>query len=149
MRGARRGPRPRHRSRRRRAGGTAPVTARRTRDGRHVLDNGLLRVAVDGDGLVRSLVDLATGRDAIAPEGAGNLLELHRDEPTSDPAHTLALGSERTRKDLTLAEEIELIADGPLVATVRIRRGNGRSVFTQHLTLTAGSPSLLVDTEVD
>ncbi|MFB7494469.1 alpha-mannosidase [Streptomyces sp. NPDC056161] len=129
--------------------GTAPVTARRTQDGRHILDNGRLRVTVDGDGLVRSLVDLATGRDAIAPGWAGNLLELHRDEPVTDPARTLALGSERTRRDLTRAEGIELVAAGPLVATVRISRGNGRSVFTQDLTLTAGSPSLVVDTEVD
>ncbi|MER7794770.1 glycoside hydrolase family 38 C-terminal domain-containing protein [Streptomyces sp. NPDC097640] len=129
--------------------GTAPVMARRTREGHRVLDNGLVRVTIDGDGLVRSLVDPATGHDVIAPGGRGNLLELHRDEPVADPARTLALGSDRTRRDLIHAQDIELLASGPLVATVRVRRGNGRSVFTQDLTLTAGRPSLTVDTEVD
>ncbi|MDW6065657.1 hypothetical protein SAZ11_57595 [Streptomyces sp. FXJ1.4098] len=120
--------------------GTAPVTVRRTREGHRVLDNGLVRVTVDGDGLVCSLVDPVTGHDVIAPGGRGNLLELHRDEPVADPARTLALGSDRTRRDLIHAQDIELLANGPLVATVRVRRGNGRSVFTQDLTLTAAGP---------
>ena len=33
------------------------------------------------DGLLASLVDYATGREAIAPGVPGNLLELHRDTP--------------------------------------------------------------------
>jgi alpha-mannosidase len=130
-------------------GGTAPVTVDRTDDGGYVLGNGLIRVTVDGDGLVRSLVDLATGHDAVAPEGGGNLLELHPDEPATDPARRPAPGNEKTRPQAIRAEEIELVAAGPLLATVRVRSGNGRSVLTQELTLTAGSHSLTLDTEVD
>ncbi|MFF1450469.1 alpha-mannosidase [Streptomyces sp. NPDC058274] len=120
---------------------TAPVTARTTSDGQHVLDNGLLRVLVDADGLVRSAVDLTTGRDAVAPGEAGNLLQLHRAEPDRR-----AVGALRELRD---AEQVELRAYGPLLATLRVRRGTGRSTVTQDLTLTAGSRVLTVDTEVD
>ncbi|MYV51769.1 hypothetical protein, partial [Streptomyces sp. SID3212] len=58
-----------------------PVTVAPAEGGGHTLDNGLLRVHVDAEGLVRSALDLITGRDAIAPGAAGNLLQLHRDDP--------------------------------------------------------------------
>ncbi|WP_329544155.1 glycosyl hydrolase-related protein [Streptomyces sp. NBC_01356] len=122
--------------------GTARVTAHTTVDGQHIMDNGLLRVCVDVAGLVRSVVDLTTGRDALAPGAAGNLLQLLRDEAALD------LHSGRSR-DLSAAEQVELRACGPLLATVRVRRGTGRSTFLQDLTLTAGSRALTVDTEVD
>ncbi|MFC9842186.1 alpha-mannosidase [Streptomyces sp. NPDC060223] len=114
--------------------GTARVTAHTTVDGQHILDNGLLRVRVDTAGLVRSAVDLATGRDALASDGAGNLLQLLRGEES---------------RDLLGAGQVELLACGPLLARVRIRRGTGRSTFVQDLTLTAGSHTLTIDTEVD
>jgi alpha-mannosidase len=114
--------------------GTARVTAHTTVDGQQVLDNGLLRVRVDAAGLVRSAVDLATGRDALAPGGAGNLLQLLRGDQALD---------------LVEAGQVELRACGPLLASVRVRRGTGRSTFVQDLTLTAGSHALTVDTEVD
>ncbi|MFJ2827882.1 alpha-mannosidase [Streptomyces sp. NPDC087263] len=114
--------------------GTARVTAHTTVDGQHILDNGLLRVRVDAAGLVRSAVDLTTGRETLAPDGAGNLLQLLRGEQG---------------RDLLEADQVELHAGGPLLATVRVRRGTGRSTFVQDLTLTAGSHALTVDTEVD
>ena len=46
-----------------------------------MLENGLVRAVVDGRGLLTSVVDLASGREAIAPGAAGNLLQLHPDVP--------------------------------------------------------------------
>ncbi|SEN36912.1 alpha-mannosidase [Actinacidiphila rubida] len=128
--------------------GTAPVTVAPSGDGGHVLDNGLLRVVVDADGLVRSLVDLPTAREAIAPGEAGNLLQLHRDEPVAWSAFHLD-ARERGRRDLTDARSVEVREHGPLLASVRVVRGTGRSTVVQDLVLTAGARSLAVDTEVD
>ncbi|WP_433893234.1 alpha-mannosidase [Streptomyces sp. CA-111067] len=130
-------------------GDTAPVTLRATGDGGYELANGLLRVSIDAAGLVRAAVHLATGRDAVAPGGAGNLLQLHRDEPASWSALQLDPGYRSTRRDLDTAERIEVRADGPLLATVRVVRGTGRSTVVQDLTLTAGGHALTIDTEVD
>lgn len=52
-------------------------------DGRYLLDNGVVRVVIDGAGRITSLIDYASGREAIAPGGAGNRLELHRDTPNA------------------------------------------------------------------
>ena len=49
--------------------------------GGYILDNGIIRAVVDARGLLVSLTDRATGREAIAPGEVGNLLELHRDTP--------------------------------------------------------------------
>jgi alpha-mannosidase len=129
--------------------GTAPVTVTPAQDGGHLLDNGLLRVHIDPHGLVRSAVDLATGRDAVAPGEAGNLLQLHRDEPAGWSALHLDPGYRSTRRDLDTAERVEVLACGPLLAAVRVTRGTGRSTVVQDLVLSAGSRSLAVDTEVD
>ncbi|MBM9507240.1 alpha-mannosidase [Actinacidiphila acididurans] len=125
--------------------GTAPVTVVADSGG-HVLDNGLLRVRVDAAGLVRSVLDLASGRDAIAPGEAGNLLQLHRDDPTAFSALRL---DPRECRDLTAAQSVEVRERGPLLASLRVVRGTGRSTVTQELSLTAGGRSLTVDTEVD
>ena len=127
-------------------GDTEPVTVGSGPDGEHVLDNGLLRVRVDAAGLVRSAVDLATGREAIAPGQAGNLLQLQRDEPAAWSALHL---DPRTRRDLDTAQRVEVRDRGPLLACVRVVRGTGRSTVVQDLTLGAGSHALTIDTEID
>ena len=48
-----------------------------------VLDNGLVRAAVDPHGHLVSLIDHADGREAISPDEPANRLRLHRDEPAN------------------------------------------------------------------
>ncbi|MFG2171592.1 alpha-mannosidase [Streptomyces niveus] len=137
-------------------GGTAPVSvtaADPALGGGHLLENGLLRIHVDAAGLVRSALDLTADREAIAPGGAGNLLQLHRDDPALWSATRLdaprrdAHGG--THRDLDAASSVEVTDSGPLLARVRVERGTGRSTITQWLTLTAGSRALSIDTDVD
>jgi alpha-mannosidase len=125
------------------------VTVGPADDGGHVLDNGLLRVHVDGAGLVRSAVDLATGRDAIAPGAAGNLLQLHRDDPPRWSARDLNTHRGDTHRDLDSAVRVGVTEQGPLLATVLVERTTGRSTIIQRLILTAGSRVLTVETDVD
>ncbi len=46
-----------------------------------VLSNGLVRARLDLAGLITSVIDSTTGREAIAPGGYGNLLQIHPDVP--------------------------------------------------------------------
>ena len=48
-----------------------------------VLDNGIVRAAIDRSGHVVSLIDHADGREAISSDEPGNRLRLHRDEPAN------------------------------------------------------------------
>ncbi|WP_405801166.1 alpha-mannosidase [Streptomyces sp. NBC_01506] len=132
-------------------GDTAPVTVTAAGPGRgggHLLDNGLLRIHVDSAGLVRSALDLTADREAVAPGRAGNLLQLHRDDPARRSATSLDARRGAVR-DLDTAASVEVTDSGPLLGRIRVERGTGRSTITQRLTLTAGSRVLTIDTDVD
>ena len=119
----------------------------------YVLENGLVRAVVDGRGLLTSVVDLASGREAIAPGAAGNLLQLHPDVPNAWDAWDVDRHYTRHVTDLvdvvSLAPVTGEDLDGEGAAAVRIERRFGRSTFTQVVSLAPGARRVDVDTEVD
>ncbi|MBB4893239.1 alpha-mannosidase [Streptomyces olivoverticillatus] len=113
--------------------------------GGFVLDNGLLTVAVDGRGLVVSVYDRQTGREAVAPGAAANLLQLHPDFPNMWDAWDVDHFYRNTVTDLTDVESLE-----PAGAdAVRVVRAFGSSRVGQRIVLAAGAQRLDVETEVD
>jgi alpha-mannosidase len=153
----------------RRAAPARAVEAQHLPGGGYLLDNGLLRVTIDGHGLVTSVIDLAAAREAIAPGSSANLLQLHPDLPNNWDAWDVDSFYRNTVTDLTDVEELELVTtDGPsaaapdqpgrevssgrgdaMAATVRVTRAFGASRVTQLLTLRAGAKRLDVETDVD
>ena len=126
----------------------APVTLRQ--DGvETVLDNGLVRVVVDADGLLSSVHDLAADREVLAPGAFGNLLQLHTDFPNFWDAWDIDAHYRRQFTDLTAADSVTVAEDGPLLAAVRVERSFGRSRIVQTISLRTGSPRIDVDTEID
>ncbi|MEU6238765.1 glycoside hydrolase family 38 C-terminal domain-containing protein [Kitasatospora sp. NPDC047058] len=128
-------------------GSGCSVTARA--EGGFVLANGLLSVTVDGDGLVVSAVDLATGRETVAPGARANLLQLHPDFPNMWDAWDVDQFYRNTVTDLTAADSVAVVADTPDAAAVRVTRSFGASTAVQTLALHAGERRLDIDTEVD
>jgi alpha-mannosidase len=126
------------------AASPAPVTV----TGR-VLDNGLVRVEVDEDGLLASVRDLVAGRELLAPGARGNLLQLHPDLPNHWDAWDVDRHYRRRHTDLTDAESVTVVDAGPLVAAVRVERAFGDSRLVQTITVTAGSPAVRIDTDID
>jgi alpha-mannosidase len=131
------------------AGGAVPAwgtpadpTSVTGHDGGFVLDDGVLRVTVDARGLVTSVVELDTGRDAVAPGAVANLLQLHRDHPANWDAWDVQHYYRRTVTDLTDVEDLR--ADGDAVV---VSRSCGESTVEQRLTLDGGA--LHVETTVD
>ncbi|KII26653.1 alpha-mannosidase, partial [Arthrobacter sp. AK-YN10] len=116
--------------------------------GGYVLDNGIIRAVLDDRGLLTSLVDHASGRDAIAPGHAGNLLELFRDTPNEWDAWDIEEFYRRNVTPLTEAETIGLERTAAS-AVVVVKRTVGASTITQRLTLAAGAESLGISTIVD
>ncbi|MGW2109043.1 alpha-mannosidase [Streptomyces sp. NPDC001948] len=108
------------------------------------LDNGVLRVTVDGRGLVVSVVDLVTGRETVAPGCAANLLQVHPDLPNRWDAWDVDAFYRNTVTDLTEADVVRRSGDG-----VEVVRSFGSSRLTQLLTLRPGARRLDIDTEVD
>ncbi|MEV3993705.1 glycoside hydrolase family 38 C-terminal domain-containing protein [Streptomyces sp. NPDC049837] len=127
-----------------------PVTARRE-DGGFVLGNGRLRIVVDAaDGTLSSVYDVRAGREVLAPGARGNLLQLHPDHPNQWDAWDIDRHYRRTHTDLTAAESVELVEEGPLRAAVRVVRVFGAgSRIRQEVRLDAGSGRVDVLTDVD
>ncbi|MFG2630267.1 alpha-mannosidase [Streptomyces sp. NPDC048473] len=136
------------------AGGAAAVTAGSggqlapREAGGHVLDNGLLRVEIDGRGLVVSAFDIGAERETVAPGQAANLLQIHPDFPNMWDAWDVDAFYRNTVTDLTDLDELTPVKDDGSVG-VRIVRNFGDSKVTQLLTLSPGAKRLDIDTEVD
>jgi len=135
------------------AAAATAIAARQLPAGGYLLDNGLLRVFIDERGLVTSVTDLAIGREALAPGGTANLLQLHPDLPVQWDAWDVDRFYRNTVTDLTDVTELELVRAGDpaadTAATVRVARAFGESRVTQLITLRAGAKRLDFETEVD
>jgi alpha-mannosidase len=127
------------------AAAPSAVATRTGFDGGYVLDNGLVRATVDARGLLVSVVDLASEREAVAPGSPANLLQLHPDLPAKYDAWDVDHAYRRTVTDLTEIETLEPVAD----SAVRVVRGFGRSRVTQVISLPPGAGRVDIDTEVD
>jgi alpha-mannosidase len=126
----------------------APVTVTDTPQGQ-VLENGLVRVEIDRDGLLASVRDLTADREVLAPGERGNLLQLHTDLPNHWDAWDIDRHYRRRHTDLTEADEVTVLDRGPLVASVRVVRSFGESRISQTISVTAGGPGVRIDTEID
>ncbi|SPE63728.1 Mannosylglycerate hydrolase [Streptomyces netropsis] len=123
----------------------ASPTVRAREGGGFTLDNGLLRVEVDGRGLVVSVYDPEADRETIAPGTAANLLQLHPDFPNMWDAWDVDHFYRNTVTDLTDVETLEPTDEGAL----RVVRAFGSSRVEQLLSLPAGVRRLDIETEVD
>ena len=131
--------------------GTTPATVT-AEDGQHVLDNGLVRVVVDGRGLIVSAFDRDSDREAIAPGTAGNLLQLHPDLPNNWDAWDVDRHYLRHVDDVVDVESVEPVPSGELdagPAAVRVVRKLGRSSVVQVISLAPGSRCVEVDSDID
>ncbi len=138
------------------AGALGPSTATPHPDERHfrhdlsaesavrTLENGLLRVTLDERGLLTSVVDLATGREAIAPGAAANLLQIHPDLPANWDAWDVDPSYRRRVTDLVHVDALEQLENG-----VRVTRRFGESTAVQTVTLAPGARRVDCALEVD
>ncbi|MFC4334213.1 alpha-mannosidase [Salininema proteolyticum] len=121
----------------------APSSAR-AEVGVFVLESESVRVEVDGSGHVRSLVDRATGREAIAQGRVGNALQLHQDFPNMWDAWDVDAHYFAMREDLDGPAEVTV--DGDAIA---VKREFGNSSITQRLSLSDDGRVLVVDCDID
>ncbi|MCU1495908.1 MAG: alpha-mannosidase, partial [Acidimicrobiaceae bacterium] len=134
---------------RRAPAGGVPATARSREGGGYVLDNGEIRVELDRDGLLVSLVDHLAERELVAPGRVGNVLQQHRDLPNRWDAWDVDSFYRNVREDLVAAEALELVEHGPDEVSVKITRAFGASRVSEVVSLQRGAKCLLFDFVVD
>ncbi len=114
-------------------------------DGGWRLRNDLIEVEVTAAGLIRSAIDLASGRDAIFPGRAANELHLHQDFPNKwdawdiDPFYRNAV---RTITE-SAASSADLV-DGVAVVSVE-RPISAASSVNQRISLRPGSREVVIE----
>jgi alpha-mannosidase len=128
------------------SGGPAPVTV----TGDRVLSNGLLRVELTDGGLISSVRDLTAEREVLAPGTYGNLLQLHPDHPNVWDAWDIDRFYLHKHDDLTEAESVTVVDNGPLQGAIRVTRTlpTGTSIV-QTIILKAGARRVDIDTTID
>ncbi len=113
------------------------------------LENDLIRVELDADGHIVSLLDRVAGREVVPPGERGNVLQLHPDLPNQWPAWDVDGFYRNVRQDLGSPQSITVLSRGPREAAIRTEYVFGSSRAVQVLRLAAGSQELVVETEVD
>jgi alpha-mannosidase len=110
-----------------------------------LLENDTLRITFDSSGAITSCFDKEAGREALAPDSAGNVLVVYQDD--GDAWDIPMDYRDRAPKRLRL-QSTEIVQDGPRAAlrhTYRI----GHSTVRQEVVLLAGSRRLDFVTSVD
>ena len=114
-----------------------------------VLENGLLRITWDSRGLLTSIWDKEADREVLLEDAAGNVLQLHDDNPKNWDAWDVDAEYRRHATDITALAKGTVEMDGPLRAAVRFVREFGHSLLEQRMVLDAGSRVIRFETEVD
>jgi alpha-mannosidase len=117
--------------------------------GSNTMENAVLRLRWDGDGLLTSVYDKQAQREVLAAGERGNLLQLFRDHPTDYDAWEIDADDLQEPQALTACESIEMVESTPLRAAVRVVRRIGASTVTQTMVLRSGSRRVDFETTVD
>ena len=98
-----------------------------------VLDNGLLRVTLDENGLISSIWDYESEREILA--GRGNLLTVFEDKPEVESAWNIDIEYKNKFWNLEKADSIEAVECTPVRAAVKVVRSFNKSTVTQTIAL--------------
>ena len=100
--------------------------------------------------LFAGLYDKKANFETIAAAGCGNELQAFKDTPKEYDAWNIDPGTlDVPPTKLDTAESVELVEQGPLRATVKIKRKWQSSTFTQEIMLYSGLDHAVVSTDVD
>lgn len=112
------------------------------------LRNEHLDLAIDENGQIVSLTDRVSRRDAIA-DGQSCRLRLYHDLPNEWDAWDIDEHYRRQEIPVGPARSVELVADTPEGATVRVVRGLGESLAVESYTISAGGRDVEIEFEID
>ncbi|MBO9171591.1 alpha-mannosidase [Rhizobium sp. L245/93] len=125
---------------------TGPISSLVVDDSR--MENAFVRVILDAQGRISSLLDKRCGRQLI--DGAANRLMLYRNDlPRNFDAWDIEPGFELGEEELLSLESREVTESGPHRAEITLVRRFSASTITQRLRLWANSPRLEIVTDLD
>jgi alpha-mannosidase len=125
-----------------------PTTDDRTvRATKSALENELLKIEFNDRGEIISIFDKDSGRELAA--GPCNSLKMYKDVPGAWDAWDIDSMYLETPVELPKAAAIEVVAEGPLVAVLRVARKLHNSTMTQKISLRRNSRRVDFTTTID
>ncbi len=114
------------------------------------LENGRLRVEIAANGDVTRIYDKEARREVLAPGQAGNVFQAFEDRPLANDAWDIDIFYSDKMWPAEPATSMQVVENGPLRATLEIRRQILHSACIQRVSLTAGGRARLdFDTHID
>ncbi len=126
---------------------TAQATSGAVKATERLLENELLRVEFNERGEITSIYDKEAGRELAA--GPCNAFRMYKDIPTNWDAWDIDSVYVYTPVELPEPAQMEVVASGPLVATIRVQRRLNHSTMTQEISLRRGSRRVDFATRID
>ncbi len=112
-----------------------------------VIENEILRVEYDENGILTSIFDKENNRETL--DGEGNLITIFIDKCLHETAWNLEQNYEKKKWVLREAESVEITESSPVRAVLKVTRKFNKSTITQNIILYKNSRQLLFETEVD
>lgn len=112
------------------------------------LENDLVKLQLNCEGEILSLIDKTTGRECINAEKRGNIMKLYEDVPGKYEAWDIAPTYTDIEFDMSGAE-ITVVEQGPLRSAVEVSRNFFNSVMKQRIVLYKNSKRIDFETYVD
>lgn len=113
-----------------------------------MLENDAVKLVLNGEGEVLSLVDKATGREMIDPKKKGNVLHLYEDIPGKYDAWDIAPSYTKVQFPIGAAS-VEVVEQGPVRAAIQFTRMVNDSPMTQRVTLARNGTRIEFQTWID
>jgi alpha-mannosidase len=115
-----------------------------------IMDNGILRVELNADGDITCIVDQTfPDRELLPRNTVANQFQLFEDRPIRFDAWDIDISYDEKCWLAEPAEYVRVVEDGPLRATLEIKRRIHHSTITQRISLEAIGRKLTFQTTVD
>ena len=112
------------------------------------VENEFFRMKLDPQtGCITSLVNKADGKEAVAANGCGGLLQTFVDRPPQQDAWEIKFDEKSW--DLNNPESVKTVESGPERAVIRIANRFQNSAFQRDVIVRAGDPRVEVDLHTD
>ncbi len=115
------------------------------------IENANLRVTVDPQtGCITSLFDKKANYETLAKGGCGNELQAFKDTPKDYDAWNIDPGTyDVPPTPIHQVDSVKLVEQGPLVASIEVKRTWQSSKFTQYVMLYTGADHAVVKNDID
>jgi alpha-mannosidase len=114
----------------------------------NLLENDYLRVELNGAGDITRIYDKVNERDVLVEGAIGGQFQAHEDRPVNWDAWDVDIFLTDKTFLADPAESVRVVEEGPLRATLEIKRRILNSPYTQRVSLTHNSPRLDFETDI-